>query len=179
MFYLYFEKIDGLFCSIVFQFGFKKTTTCKSKSLCSCFSSRVDFTNVFTRIFRARFSYKCLFSSYVLQKTRAKTLVKSTPEGIESNIMHVRKVWMWWGANTLSDSLSLSLISLYLSNPLFFTSLTLFLSHFLSQFFSLSLSHFFYFTFPLKLTLSSYLPLFLTLFLILSVSFSFSFSPSV
>jgi len=30
----------------------------------------VDFTNVFARIFCARFSYECLFSSYVLQKTR-------------------------------------------------------------------------------------------------------------
>jgi len=40
---------------------------------------RVDFTNVFARIFCTRFSYECLFSSYVLQKMRAKTLVKSTP----------------------------------------------------------------------------------------------------
>jgi len=39
----------------------------------------VNFTNVFARIFCARFSYKCLFSSYVLRKTHAKTLVKSTP----------------------------------------------------------------------------------------------------
>jgi len=39
----------------------------------------VDFTNVFARIFRARFSYKCLFSSYVLQKTRAKNVGEIDP----------------------------------------------------------------------------------------------------
>jgi len=42
----------------------------------------VDFTNVFARIFRARFLYERLFSSYILQKTRAKTLVKSTQGGV-------------------------------------------------------------------------------------------------
>ncbi len=48
----------------------------------------VDFTNVFARIFCARFSYEHLFSSYVLvtykkraRKTCAKTLVKSTQDG--------------------------------------------------------------------------------------------------
>jgi len=46
----------------------------------------VDFTNVFARVFRTCFSYKRLFSSYVLvtskksaRKTREKTLMKLTP----------------------------------------------------------------------------------------------------
>jgi len=41
----------------------------------------VDFTNVFARIFCTRFSYKRLFSSYVLQKTRAKTVGEIDPRG--------------------------------------------------------------------------------------------------
>jgi len=40
----------------------------------SHFFQGVDFTNVFACIFRARFSYERLFSSYVLQKTRAKNV---------------------------------------------------------------------------------------------------------
>jgi len=39
----------------------------------------VDFTNVFARIFRAHFSYERLFSCYVLQKTRAKTVGEIDP----------------------------------------------------------------------------------------------------
>ena len=39
----------------------------------------VDLTNVFAWIFRARFSYKRLFSSYVLQKTRAKNVGEIDP----------------------------------------------------------------------------------------------------
>jgi len=55
--------------------------------------SRVDFTNVFARVFCTRFSYKRLFSSYVLvtskksaRKMREKTLVKSTPEFLLSTL---------------------------------------------------------------------------------------------
>ncbi len=39
----------------------------------------VNFINVFARIFHARFSYKRLFSSYVLRKTRAKTVGEIDP----------------------------------------------------------------------------------------------------
>jgi len=41
----------------------------------------------FHQRFCARFSYECLFSSYVLRKTRAKTLVKSTQGKYAKN---------WW-----------------------------------------------------------------------------------
>jgi len=39
----------------------------------------VDFTNVFARIFRTRFSYERLFSSYVLRNTHAKTVGEIDP----------------------------------------------------------------------------------------------------
>jgi len=39
----------------------------------------VDFTNVFARIFCSRFSYQRLFSSYVLQNTRAKNVGEIDP----------------------------------------------------------------------------------------------------
>jgi len=40
---------------------------------------RVDFTNVYARIFRTRLSYERLFSSYVLRKMRAKNVGEIDP----------------------------------------------------------------------------------------------------
>jgi len=44
-----------------------------------CLLLEVDFTNVFARIFRVRFSYERLFSSYVFQKTRTKSVGEIDP----------------------------------------------------------------------------------------------------
>jgi len=49
------------------------------KRFVSRYRQGVDFTNVFARIFRARFSYVRLFSSYVLRKTRAKNVGEIDP----------------------------------------------------------------------------------------------------
>jgi len=59
---------------IRFPFQYIRTSSSHQKGILlyrkkSCFLKiGVDFTNVFARIFRARLSYKCLFSSYFLQK---------------------------------------------------------------------------------------------------------------
>jgi len=45
----------------------------------------VDFTNVFARIFRARLSYERLFSSYVLRKTRAKSVGEINPWSLDEH----------------------------------------------------------------------------------------------
>jgi len=78
----------------------------------------VYFTNVFRAGFSRRFSYQRLFSSYVLlceRKTRAKTLMKSTPVDADGNddeagggddgSGHVESEWMLFEASQLESIL--------------------------------------------------------------------------